>query len=130
MSTPTKSETRKVPCIYLQNSLNWPFSSIFHDDGSISAFNASMISVKIPVNKAIVPPETPGITFAAPIPNPFSPVSMFFVNAFILLNNGFQITSNFLEGVRRTEFMRWRIFHYEVESPARQLHTADFKYRA
>ena len=48
------------------------------------ALRESMISVNIPVRRAIVPPDTPGITFAAPMPNPLIPVMMFFVNPFIV----------------------------------------------
>ena len=79
MSTPAKSDTRNAPWMNFQNSLNLPDRSSFHDDGSIRAFNASISSVKMPVRSAMVPPETPGITLAAPIPKPFTPVMKCFV---------------------------------------------------
>ena len=65
--TPTINATRKLPWILLQNSLNSPLRRSFQTEMSISEFMASMISEKMPVSNAIVPPDTPGITLAAPI---------------------------------------------------------------
>ena len=48
------------------------------------ALRESMISVKIQVRSAMVPPDTPGITLAAPMPKPLIPVIMFLVNPFIV----------------------------------------------
>ena len=42
---------------------------------------------KIPVINAIVPPDTPGITFAAPIPNPLRKRIIYLIIENILNNN-------------------------------------------
>ena len=77
ITTPIASQSRNVPFMVFQNSLNCPFKAIFQVETLIRAFNESISSLKIPVSKAMVPPETPGITFAAPMANPLSATTMF-----------------------------------------------------
>jgi adenine/guanine phosphoribosyltransferase-like PRPP-binding protein len=50
----------------LKRPVKKSFSAVISND-----FIAFINRSKIPVINAIVPPETPGITLAAPIPNPF-----------------------------------------------------------
>lgn len=91
------------------------------------ALRESMISVNIPVRRAIVPPDTPGITFAAPMPNPLIPVMMFLsirsLSILFCLSDCFQVSGNFDESLLLREAFAWRVFYNKVKSPILELFT-------
>ena len=71
MSIPHPTAKRKLPLMCFQNLIIFPVRS--RRIALVSKeFIEATSSSKMPVMKAIVPPLTPGITSAAPIPIPFS----------------------------------------------------------
>ena len=80
---PTTSESRKLPLMCFQKAANRPLSSSFTASPFIEASEPTNSSY-IPIMKAIVPPDTPGMTSAAPIQAPFTATITFFQNPFIL----------------------------------------------
>ena len=73
MSIPPISEIRKFPLICVQNCLNFPLNRSL-TAVILIAFIEPTSSSYIPVMKAIVPPDTPGITSAAPMQIPLTAV--------------------------------------------------------
>ncbi len=72
IAKPIRSQSKKEPPTYSFHSFSFPLNSSFHDFKSIRAFRESIRFSNMPVSRAMVPPETPGITFAAPIAKPFA----------------------------------------------------------
>ena len=60
-----------------QKPFRSPLNKSFQVDTLMSELRASISSLNIPVRRATVPPETPGITFAAPMAKPLSATTMF-----------------------------------------------------
>ena len=85
---PITSESRNVPLMCFQNALNCPFSSMRTASALIEASEPTNSSY-MPMMKAIVPPDTPGMTSAAPIHAPLTATMRFFTNPFILLHYPF-----------------------------------------
>lgn len=74
---------KKDPFISLQNNENLSLKSNFNEF-EFTDFIESINSSYIPVIKAIVPPETPGIISAIPIKTPFKyNSSLNFINYFV-----------------------------------------------
>ena len=74
---------RKDPFTAFQNDANLNVNSSF-SDLELTDFIESINSSYIPVIKAIVPPETPGIISAIPIKTPFKYKSgLIFINYFV-----------------------------------------------
>ena len=76
---PTTSDRRNPPLISFQNSLNLPLKNSFTASALIAASDATNLSY-IPIMKAMVPPDTPGITSAAPIHAPLTAVNIYSEN--------------------------------------------------
>ena len=83
MPIPITRERRKLPLMCFQKALNCPFSSSLTASPLIDARELTKSSY-MPMMKAMVPPDTPGITSAAPMHAPLTAVIMYFPNPFIL----------------------------------------------
>ena len=68
---PATRESRNVPLICFQNALNCPLKRRRTASALMDAIEATNSSY-MPIMKAIVPPDTPGITSAAPMHAPFT----------------------------------------------------------
>ena len=82
-TNPTKSATRKFPSTSFHHFLKSPLKKSFQIFTEANALIAAIRREYIPVIRAMVPPDTPGTTLAAPIPKPFNAVPK---NCFILRN--------------------------------------------
>ena len=85
MPIPIKRERRKLPLMCFQKALNCPLNKSFTASPLMAASDPTKSSY-MPIMKAIVPPETPGMTSAAPIQAPLTATIMFFKNPFITLH--------------------------------------------
>ena len=79
---PATSDRRKFPLMCFQNSLILPLSSSLTASALMDAIEPTNSSY-IPIMKAIVPPDTPGITSAAPMQAPLTATPTYFINPFI-----------------------------------------------
>ena len=82
MPIPATSERRKFPLMCFQNSRILPLKSSLTASALMDAMEPTNSSY-IPMMKAIVPPDTPGITSAAPMQAPLSVTPAYFINPFI-----------------------------------------------
>ena len=83
MPIPMMSESRKLPLMCFQNALNLPLKRSFTASALMDAREPTNSSY-MPMMKAIVPPDTPGITSAAPMHAPLTATVIYFNNPFIL----------------------------------------------
>ena len=79
---PIISDRRKLPLMCIQKSRILNFASIFTDSASMRAIDPTNSSY-MPIMKAMVPPDTPGMTSAAPLQAPLTDVSRYFLRLFI-----------------------------------------------
>ena len=75
-TTPAPTEARNHKSVCCANSLNLPLKNNFIAV-RLKDFNALIKRSKMPVIKAIVPPETPGMTLAEPTPSPLKKLAMY-----------------------------------------------------
>jgi hypothetical protein len=71
VSIPAVSVVRKLPLIFFQNSASLSLVSNLNASASMDLIEKRSSSY-MPVIKAMVPPDTPGTTSAAPMHNPFT----------------------------------------------------------
>ena len=86
--TPRPTEQRKARSVCRAKSLNFPLKRSF-TAVMLNDFKALISLSKIPVMRAIVPPDTPGITLAEPIPMPLKKFAIccFILTVFTLILN-------------------------------------------
>ena len=84
MPIPSTIETRNVPFMCFQKALNWPLKRSFMASALIDAIEPTNSSY-MPIMNAMVPPDTPGMTSAAPMQAPLRVTMRYFLRLFIIL---------------------------------------------